>query len=172
MAETTSWWAVLLDGALGAFVGVVASVVIALYVIHRQISHERSLAREERRNATCLALLSVVDEIARIRQTLAGQMESDQTQLPTGDWYAQVAHMSSRDQYALPLAAAVGGRVLANYGKVNRGVVAVWALPSILYDADHVRPKELYSALAALEEPIDDAYGAIREYLIALTAGD
>jgi hypothetical protein len=170
MTEPTNWWAVLLDGALGAFVGVVASVVIALYVIHRQISHERDLAREERRNAACLALLGVIDEIARFRQTLVRQLESDRTQLPPDDWYALVAQMSSRDQYALPLAAAVGGRVLANYGKVNRAVVMVWALPDMLYDVDRVRPGDLYSALAALEEPLDDASGAIRDYLTALAA--
>lgn len=170
MIAPTNWWAVLLDGALGAFVGVVASVVIALYVIHRQISHERDLARQERRNAACLALLGVIGEIARIRQTLVRQLESDRTPLPPADWYGLVAQMSSRDQYALPLAAAVGGRVLANYGKVNRAVVMVWALPDTLYDVDRVRPADLYSALAALEEPLDDAHGAIRDYLTALAA--
>jgi hypothetical protein len=170
MAEPTDWWTVLLDGALGAFVGVVASVVIALYVIRRQITHERSLAREERRNAACLALLGVIDEISRIRQALVRQLDSDRTQLPSDDWHAQVAQMSARDQYALPLAAAVGGRVLASYGAVNRAVVMVWALPDVLYNVEHVRPKDLYSALVALEQPVDDAYGAIRDYLIAIAA--
>lgn len=172
MTEPTGWWAVLFDGALGAFVGVLASVLIALYVVHRQIAHERALAREERRNAACVALLGVVDEIARIRQTLVRHLESDRTQLPPGDWYAQVAQMMAKDQYALPLAAAVGGRVLANYGSVNRGVASVWMLPDILYSADRVRPKDLFSALAALEEPLDDVNGAIRDYLIALATDD
>ncbi|MER6975137.1 hypothetical protein ABT304_29025 [Nocardioides sp. NPDC000445] len=171
MAEPTDWWVGLLDGALGAFVGVVASVVIALYVIHRQISHERSLAREERRNSACLALLGVIDEMARIRQTLVRQLEADRTQLPP-DWDIQVAQLISRDQYALPLAAAVGGRVLNNYGSVNRAAVMVWALPDVLHDVNHVPPGDLYSAIAALEEPLDDAYGAIRDYLTALAAGD
>lgn len=172
MSESADWWTILLDGAIGAAVGVAASVVIALYVVRRQIGHERSLAREERRSAACLALLGVIDEIARIRHTLVRQLDSDRTQLPSGDWHAQVAQMSSRDQYALPLAAAVGGRVFDSYGPVNRAVVMVWALPDVLYDVEHVRPKDLYSALVALEEPLDDAYGAIRDYLIAVAADE
>jgi hypothetical protein len=171
MAEETDWWAILLDGALGAFAGVFASVLIALYVIQRQIKHERALAREERRNAACVALLGVVDEIARLRQILVRHLESDRSQLPP-DWYAQVAQMQARDQYALPLAAAVGGRVLDNYGKVNRGVALVWMLPDALYAVDRVRPRDLYSALAGLEEPLDDVNGAVRDYLIALAADD
>lgn len=171
MAESTGWWAILLDGALGAFAGVVASVLIALYVVQRQIKHERALSREERRNTACVALLGGVDEIARLRRSLVRRLESDRSQLPD-DWYAQVSQIMARDQYALSLAAAVGGRVLENYGKVNRGVAMVWMLPDVLYAVDSVRPGDLHAALAQLEEPLDDVNGAIRDYLIDLTADD
>jgi len=59
------WWGVLLGGTLGALIGTVGSVAIALCVLQKQSRHQETLILDERRNASVIELLRVAHEISR-----------------------------------------------------------------------------------------------------------
>lgn len=164
--EATGWWAVLLDGALGSVVGTVASVLIAVYVIKRQLRSERALAREERRHAAALSLLTVCHELSSQRHELFRLFEAEHPNAPEG-WDDKAHDMARREQYGLPLAVSVGGAVARSYLKMNESVFSLWQMAN---EPEFVDPPRVLVALMELGEPIGDITEALREHLVETVA--
>lgn len=160
MKQGTDWWPVLLDGALGAFLGTVASVAIALIVIKRQVRHERELARESRRHAACLTLLTEAIEMSRERRSLLRALERAHPDLPNG-WDELGMSLVNRGQFALPLAHAVGGLVEPAFTRLNAHLSLLWLQANEPEFAD----SSVIPVVLRLEENIDDFTGALREHL-------
>jgi hypothetical protein len=114
-------WTVLLGGALGSIIGVLASVGVAIYVVRRQAEIDRERILGDRRDEACLKLLELVhDMLGQIDAMFALNeralaVEDNSPSERQAELLSEILRLEKRAKYGQALAARVGGRVLDAY---------------------------------------------------------
>lgn len=72
-AETINWWANILEGSGGAFVGVLGAFAIAYWIFRRENKAARALALEERKLATASTIYQLLQKIDEQISALANR---------------------------------------------------------------------------------------------------
>src|SRR4051794_6248363 len=94
--DPAGWWGVLLGGSVGAVIGTVASVSVALIVVQRQAKHNRDLALDDQRRELLLELLRLVAELRSAGYRLAGRPSGDED---IWDYYQDMLDLKHRVVY-------------------------------------------------------------------------